>query len=321
MSETSAPVALHDRPVPDCRVVVLGEALLDVIRRADGGVSSAPGGSAANVALTLGRLGHRPTLITCLGADEAGLRVRDWLGASDVHVAWGEGAVDRTSTSTACLDLDGSATYEFDITWNPEIALPVGVQLVHTGSLATLLEPGAEAVLAAVQHHRSTATITYDPNIRPALVSDWTRTRRSVERWVRLADLVKVSDEDLRWLYPENDPLTVAANWQSSGPAVVVLTTGERGAMAVSASGVAITQGQRVSVVDTVGAGDAFMGSLISQVVHAGLAGASQRGRLRNIDREVLHSMLRRSSEVAAITVTREGANPPYAAELAGSSR
>jgi fructokinase len=306
-------------------VVIIGEALIDVIRHRDGSVSASPGGSAANVALTLGRLGHRPTLITFLGGDESGQRVRAWLNASDVEVSTGthgddEEAPFSTSTSTARLDASGGATYEFDISWDPEVTVADGVQLVHTGSLATLLQPGADTVLAAVQQQRSTATITYDPNIRPALITDWPRTRQHVERWVRLADIVKVSDEDLQWLYPENDPLTVAANWQASGPAVVVLTSGARGATAISRAGMVVAEGQRVAVVDTVGAGDAFMGCLIGQVLHAGLAGARQRKRLHDVERDLLQSMLHRSCEVAAITVTREGANPPRVAELIGST-
>lgn len=297
-------------------MAVIGETLVDVIRRFDGGVSSRPGGSAANVALTLGRLGHRPRLITCLGADESGLRLRDRLHASDVHVTSVGGATRHTSTATALLDADGSATYEFDVAWEPDIELTPGVELVHTGSLGTLLDPGAHAVRAAVREHRSTSTITYDPNVRPDLVTDWTLARESVEGWVRLADIVKVSDEDLRWLYPDDDPVDVIADWQASGPPLVVLTTGARGATAVSAAGTVTTEGHRVVVVDTVGAGDAFAGSFIGQIVQAGLAGARHRGRLRTLDREVLRSMLRRSCEVAALTVTREGADPPWSHEL-----
>lgn len=301
-------------------IVIIGETLIDVIQRPDGSTSSRPGGSAANVALTLGRLGHQPTLLTCLGVDEYGQQLRDWLSASHVQLGAGQQSLPHTSTATAVLDRAGVATYTFDITWHLNTAPAAGTELVHTGSLAALLEPGADSVLAVILEQRPTATITYDPNIRAALVTDWTRTRERVERFVRLADVVKVSEEDLRWLYPESDPRSVVERWKASGPAVVILTMGGHGALGVFAGGSVMARGMDVSVVDTVGAGDAFMGSFIGQLVQVGLAGGGQREELRAIDQGLLHTMLRRSCDVAAITVTREGADPPYADELAVSS-
>ncbi|MGV8882218.1 MAG: PfkB family carbohydrate kinase [Rhodoglobus sp.] len=295
-------------------ILVVGEALVDVFLRADGGVDEAPGGSPANVALALGRLGHNPRLLTRLADDERGHSVRAWLEASAVKVT--AVSAPRTATATARLDATGAATYEFDLEWDLAGAEAASAGIVHTGSIAALMEPGATDVARILDEFHESALVTYDPNIRPALLGDASLVREQVEAIVARADLVKASDEDLLWMYPRQVPLDVARSWLASGPAVVVVTVGEGGAIAVSRSGMIVVEAQRVDVVDTVGAGDTFMGALIDGLVREGYRDASARTRLRDIRAEELRSILQFAAFAAAITVSRPGADPPRRDEL-----
>lgn len=301
-------------------VLAVGEALIDVVHRADGTVDELPGGSLANVALTLGRLGRDARLVTWIGDDAHGAALRDWLAASGVTLAPGSADADRTSVATAHLDAHGAATYEFDLEWQvpARTTVDAGTRALHTGSIAAVLEPGAAAVRELVASARATATVTYDPNARPALMGDPADARPRIEALVALADVVKVSDEDLAWLAPGTDPVAVARDWLALGPAVVVVTLGGEGAVAVTATGEQRVAAPRVQVVDTVGAGDSFMGALIDGLWDADLLGADRREALRAIDDATLADLLERCVAVAAITVSRAGANPPRRAELSG---
>ena len=301
-------------------MVVVGEALMDVVHGHDGLVQELPGGSAANVAITLARLGRVPTLVTCLGEDARGHRLRRWLNKSGVHIDPGSFGNGPTSTAVARLDATGSASYEFGISWNLDGRICPGADVLHTGSIATLLAPGAEVVTRWVTQARSQATIIFDPNLRPSILGDRAGVRRSVEGFVGLADAVKVSDEDLRWLYPGRDPLDAVLEWHSRGPGLVVLTAGANGALAASAAGLVSCPAPRVTVVDTVGAGDTFTGALVDGLLRAGLAGACARDRLRAVPTALTRELLQRCAAAAAVTVSRRGANPPHATELSASS-
>ena len=302
---------------PERRVLVVGEALVDLVHRADGSRDEAPGGSPANVALTLGRLGRYPHLLTSLGDDDRGLAVRRWLEGSGVRVSAGSATGAHTSTATALLDAAGAATYEFDLAWAVDTDLADVADVLHVGSIATVLEPGASDVAWLVGDRRATATITFDPNIRPALIDDAAAARSRVEQLMRLADVVKVSDEDLRWLHPDRSLTDAAAAWLAAGPAVVVVTLGGEGAFALTATGLASVRAPQVTVVDTVGAGDTFMGALIDGLIDADLVGADRRAALRDIPLGLLEGIMRRSADAAAVTVSRPGADPPTRAELA----
>lgn len=302
------------------RALVVGEALVDVVQRPDGERAEHPGGSPANVAIGLGRLGRRVDLLTWIAADPYGDLVREHLAASGVRVLDGDRAPERTPVATAHLDDEGAATYEFDLTWDLPGSWPEDegdAAVVHTGSIAAVLAPGGERVAALLAERRERSTLTYDPNLRPALMGDPERTLPVVERLVGLADVVKVSDEDLAWLHPGVAPVEIARDWVTRGPALVVVTLGGEGALAVTASGAELTVlAPEVTVADTVGAGDSFMSGLIDGLWSADLLGAGARERLHAVDADTVERVLVRCAAIAAITVSRSGANPPTRAEL-----
>lgn len=212
-------MALAAVPAP---ALVIGEALIDVLVEPGGRRREVPGGSPANVALGLGRLGHPVRFATRIGRDRYGDLLLRHLRESGVELTPGSVDGGPTSTATALLDSRGAATYDFDITWAPTPEA-VGAVLtgapahVHTGSIATALTPGADTVLAAVETARAAATVSYDPNLRPALLGPPERERDRVERLVAASDVVKASDEDLAWLYPGRDAAEVASRWAEGG--------------------------------------------------------------------------------------------------------
>lgn len=316
---------VEDAPAKDVdreerRALIIGEALIDVVRRADGTLTEHPGGSPANVALGLARLGRGVDLLTWFGRDPYGSLITEHLAASGVTIVPGSDGAAWTSVAAATIDADGGASYVFDLAWHvPErwASPPVPPLVVHTGSIAAVLEPGAPDVAHIVAAHRGSATITYDPNLRPSLMPPAEATRPVVEALVELADVVKVSDEDLAWLDPATEPLDLARRWATAGPGLVVVTHGGNGATVLTPDGRELTiPAPRVVVADTVGAGDSFMGGLIDGLWSAGLLGADRRGALRAAGDVALQEVLTRCAQIAAITVSRPGADPPRRAEL-----
>lgn len=304
------------------RALVVGESLIDVVHRLDGEVSEHAGGSPMNVAIGLARLGRGVDLLTWYGKDARGELIADHLAASGVAVVPGSDGAARTPVAIARIGQEGGASYEFDVSYqvpSPWTAPPAAPLVVHTGSIATMIAPGGADIAHILAAHRPTATITYDPNLRPSLMPPAEQTRPVVAHLVSLADVVKVSDEDLGWLAPGVDPLTTAQEWLALGPAAVVVTLGGSGAVALTALGDRVqVRAPVVTVADTVGAGDSFMGGLIDGLWSAGLLGGEQRDALRGADPTVWRTVLERCVRIAAITVSRTGANPPTAAELDG---
>ncbi|MGW7584884.1 carbohydrate kinase family protein [Kitasatospora sp. NPDC054768] len=288
---------------PASPVLVIGECVADIVRSGAAPDRVHPGGSPANVAYGLARLGRPAVLLTELGPDANGLLIRRHLESAGVRVRAAE--VARTPSAVVELDGQGRARYTFDIRWTlPPTELAEPPAAIHLGSIAAVTEPGAGSVLALVERWRGRAWISYDPNVRPALMGDRAESVRRVERWVALSDLVKASDEDLAWLYPGEPPEAVAERWLALGPAVVAVTLGAEGAFARTAGGGhAEAAALPVPVADTVGAGDSFMAAFL----HARTAGAD------------LAVCLTHGVTAAALTVARPGANPPSAAELAAA--
>ena len=305
-------------------LTVIGEGLVDVVQR-NSGIEAHVGGSPLNVAVGLARLGHPVQFVGRYGRDAYGESVAAHLRASSVMLPLAPDALP-TSVATALVDADGAASYTFDLAWElPGLGdrLPFmlqGTTLLHTGSIATMLAPGAAEVLAAVEHAHPASTISFDPNCRPSIITDADYARRQAEKFVTLSDIVKASDEDLAWLYPGVDPLESARRWLTlggaEGPAVVVVTRGATGPWGITAAGEAEFAAPRVDVADTVGAGDSFMAALLSGVVDRGLDGAQNRADLRALPAEGLTALLAHASRAAAVTVSRAGANPPTRAEL-----
>ncbi|MFF8501374.1 carbohydrate kinase [Streptomyces anulatus] len=297
-------------------LLVVGECVADIVRLPDRAARVHPGGSPANVAYGLARLGHRAVLLTQLGPDGNGRLIREHLASGGVDVRT-DGSTAPTPSAAVTLDGAGQASYAFDVSWTlaPVAVEPAPVH-VHTGSIGAVVEPGSTTVLDIVRAARATATVSYDPNVRPALMGDHAAAVRRVEECVGLSDLVKASDEDLEWLYPGEEPERVAARWLGRGPAVVLVTRGGAGALAVLPGGRITVPAPAVDVVDTVGAGDAFMSGTLHALAAHGLLGPGARDRLHAVDRGTVTDVLRHAVAAAAVTVSRAGANPPGADEL-----
>jgi fructokinase len=302
------------------RTLVLGESLIDIVHRPDGSSQEHVGGSPANVAVGLARLGHDVTFATMIGDDERGVRIADLLDDEGVRLTDGSLSGRPTSVATSTLDATGAATYSFDLAWEVNVGQSLeGLTHVHTGSIAATLEPGASAVLAAIQSARPHATISYDPNARPTLMGDPHEVRAKMEQLIGLSDVVKASDEDIAWLYGAAPVPEVLRLWGQLGPALVVMTRGDKGALIRLNFGGELTSvdAPTVAVVDTVGAGDSFMAGLLSGLLEAGLVGGLEaRERLRTAALAEVRPSIDRALACAAITVSRPGADPPHLTEL-----
>jgi fructokinase len=305
------------------RTLVIGESLIDIVHRPDGSTREHVGGSPANVAVGLARLGHEVTLATKIGDDERGTRIATRLDQEGVALTEGSIAERPTSVATSTLDETGAAVYTFDLAWELSEDQPLeGLAHVHTGSIAATLEPGASVVLSTLQSARPSATISYDPNARPSLMGDPHGVRAKIEQLIGLSDVVKASDEDIAWLYDGAPLPDILRLWGLLGPALVVVTRAEKGAVI----GLTITgeltsvEAPIVEVMDTVGAGDSFMAGLLSGLLEASLLGGIQaRERLRSASLADVRPAVDRALACAAITVSRAGAAPPYLADLTTS--
>jgi fructokinase len=299
------------------RALVIGEALIDIVERDGRVLGEHVGGSPLNVAVGLGRLDRGVDFLTHIGDDERGRRIVDYVEASGVRLVPGSITAAHTPTASARIDETGAATYTFDIEWQltgtPEVAPPL---IAHTGSIAGFLGPGCLATAALLDAYHLAATITFDPNVRPALITDREQAIGRIDRLVERADLVKVSDEDLRWIDPSRSPEEIATAWQAVGPSIVAVTMGGQGAFAVCAAGVVRVAARPVEVVDTVGAGDSFMTGLIDALWSLNLLGADRREHLARIDVDTLDGVLQEAALASALTVSRAGADLPDRAAL-----
>ncbi|MFE3110693.1 carbohydrate kinase [Kitasatospora indigofera] len=297
--------------------LVIGECVADIVRVPGRADVAHPGGSPANVAYGLARLGRPVTLLTQLGRDPMGSLIGAHLRSAGVRVLTDGRPEVRTPTAVVSLDGEGRASYAFDFDWTLRaVEPPAAPRHVHLGSVAAVREPGAATVVALAERLRAAASVSYDPNIRPALSGDRAGALGRVERCVALSDLVKASDEDLAWLYPGEPVERVAARWLAAGPAVVVVTRGGDGAVGFTRSAEVARPAVRTTVVDTVGAGDSFMSATLDALAARSLLGAPARAALAALDGPALADVLAQAALAAAVTVSRAGANPPDAAEL-----
>jgi fructokinase len=276
-------------------ITVAGEALIDLVDEGGGRYGAHPGGSPANVAVGLARLGVPCSMLARVSTDALGDQLMSHLAGNGVSLRDVVRAAEPTTLALASLDAAGQAAYSFyvqgtaDWQWRrgelPDI-LPPDVSALHAGSLALALSPGARAVedLLAGERARGKVTISIDPNIRPHLAARRADEVARVERQIRLAHIVKASEEDAGWLYPGAGCEAVARAWQQLGPALVVITLGARGAYALAPDGTGVWRPARtVQIADTVGAGDAFCAGLLDALWRRSLLGVVS-GRLATPD-------------------------------------
>lgn len=288
-------------------VVVVGEALVDIVVSPQGTVEY-PGGSPANVAYGLGRLGVPTGLLTSIADDHHGGAIEQHLGSAGVALLPGSRGSGRTATATATLASDGSARYDFDIDWDLPRTAPGSLpKILHTGSIATFLAPGAAVVRGLLEQSHERCVVTYDPNIRPALVGSHGAAVGIFEELLPFTEVVKLSDEDARWLYPRLTPEETAQRILGLGPALVAVTLGAEGSLLSTRAAQVSVPSVPSAVVDTIGAGDSYMSALIYGLLMRGADGLAP---------SVLESLGRMAAKAAAITVRRAGANPPTSDEL-----
>jgi fructokinase len=306
-------------------VAVAGEVLVDLVPAdPDGHYEAVPGGSPANVAVGLARLGVPTRMLARLADDPLGRRLRAHLGENSVELGHTILAGEPTSLAVVELGADGVAEYDFrvdgtaDWQWTDaelDTALASDsdgtVVALHSGSLALTTPPGDAALLRLMARGRDTATVSYDPNCRPLLMGAPADMLARVHEVLGLADVVKISTADLEWLLPGSEPQDVITAWLSRGPGLVVVTLGGDGVLAGTAAGLRRRPARQVTVVDTVGAGDAFSGGLLAGLHRRALLGAVARPSLAALAGVELDALLDEAVAVAALACTRRGADPP----------
>jgi fructokinase len=295
-------------PGTTSRFVVVGEALVDIVRPVGAEPTHAPGGSPMNVAVGLARLDVPTTLVTELGEDPHGTLVVDHVRSCGVDLTSDSvRAGHRTSTATAHIGDDGAATYDFDLTWALDLRrLPPDATGLHVGSLGAVLVPGRAAVLDLLEQARAAGLfVSYDPNVRPAFLPTWDE----VAEVARYADVVKLSDEDLELLRPGAATAEVARDLLAGEQThLVVVTRGPQGSMAFTTETHVEVAAPPTDLVDTVGAGDSFMAALVAVLL--------EWGNPRELSADRLRTLIEAAGLAAAITCSRRGANPPTRREL-----
>lgn len=292
--------------------LVIGEALIDEVVEGDR-VSRHPGGSPANVALGLARLDVVTRFHTAIGNDPDGERIQRYLSKPGVILTAGSVTNMPTSRAMAMLGQEGSATYRFTLSWDPNHLDDLGSpKLIHTGSLGAFLQPGSDVTRDIIRRGRSRGALTtFDPNIRPSLLPEPDRTLASFEDLAFCTQLTKLSDEDAEYLYPGMPPEDVLDLLVEGGVSVAAITRGDKGAYLASGGNRVSIPSLRTRVADTVGAGDSFMAALIWALT---FDGAGWDGGQISADR--LEAIGGTAAQAAAITVSRPGADLPYLAEL-----
>jgi fructokinase len=311
----------------DPAVVVAGDALIDLTPtttvRGHLAYVPHPGGSCLNIAVGLRRLGVPTAFLARLSSDAFGQMLRNHLVASDVQPGYFVDTDDLTTLAAVHLR-DGQATYSFhavgaaDRGLLPEHLrpLPAGSAL-HLGSIALMLEPVASTLERLLRQEAGHRAVSLDPNVRPSLIQNREAYLHRFEGWVQLVDIVKLSAEDLSWLYPDRSEKKVVAEWHTAGIPLVIVTHGEDGASASTPWAAARVPAPSVAVVDTVGAGDAFMSGALAHLHQRRLLA---RDALRSLDAAGLTDLLETACLVAADTCTRAGAEPPRRRFLAARS-
>lgn len=303
-------------------ILTCGEALIDMLPRTSdkGEPAFAPyaGGAVFNTAIALGRLGAPVGFFSGLSSDLFGDQLRDGLAASNVDVSPAHTA-NRPTTLAFVRLVDGQATYAFydENTAGrmlTEADLPTtDAQALFFGGISLVGEPCGSAYEALQTREAPTRVTMIDPNIRPGFITDEAPYRARIDRMVAQADIVKLSDEDLHWLMGSGDSAALAAKILTLGPKLVCITEGAKGATGYTASETVQVQATQVRVADTVGAGDTFNAGVLAALHQSGTL---TKPGIATLDATTIRSALTLGTKAAAITVSRAGANPPWAREL-----
>ena len=297
------------------QVWVCGEVVIDLIP--DGTERKAVvGGGPANTAKALSKLAITTQFIDGISTDKYGQMalhelekdgvLLDFVKFSDKPTCLAIVSLNSKGGATYEFLIDGTATFDFTPEWLPNL-LEVKPSLLHIGTLVTAIEPAASVLHAWASIVKNVAPIVFDPNIRPAVMADRSEYVRQVERWIEISSAVKVSDDDIYWLYPDKSIDDVANQWLTMGPELVVVTFGDKGLSGYRKGEKVSVDAKQVVVADTVGAGDTVGAILVEAIVEEGLA---------NLRGQLLISKLERAAKAAAITVSRTGALPPGRDEI-----
>ena len=296
---------------------VCGEVLIDLIPRGEKKIAIV-GGGPANTAKALALLGFDSYFIDGISSDAFGEKAKAELLYAGVNLKYAHFTDKPTCTADVSLDaagvasyvfaIEGSATFDFAHDWLPD-PLEIKPAVLQIGTLATIVEPAATILLEWARKVATVAPIVFDPNVRSSVVSDRTKYQAAVARWTAISAVIKVSEDDLAWLYPEREQSDIAAQWLNEGAQLVIITKGSYGLIGITKEGSVTVPGVKVEVADTVGAGDTVGAIVVEAIVERGLA--ALRG-------EVLREVLTRAAKAASITCSRAGANPPSRAEIEG---
>ena len=306
-------------------ILSCGEALIDMLPRTstEGEAAFAPyaGGAVFNTAIALGRLGAPAGFLCGISTDLFGQVLIDTLAASKVDASLAIRS-DRPTTLAFVTLVNGQASYAFYdentagrmITAADMPALPDSVTTLFFGGISLMVEPVGAAYQALMEREAGSGRVMMiDPNIRPSFIRDVPAYRARIARMIALSDIVKISDEDLQWLEGAGDLATLAARLLAAGPKLVFVTEGVKGAHAFAARDAVFLPARKVEVADTVGAGDTFNAGVLAALHRAGLL---TRPGLAGIGAGALRAALDLGIRAAAVTVSRSGANPPWAHEL-----
>jgi fructokinase len=296
---------------------VCGEVLIDLIPRGDKKVAIV-GGGPANTAKALALLGFDSYFIDGISTDAYGQKAKAELLYDGVNLKYAHFTDKPTCTADVTLDnagvasyifsIDGSATFDFAHDWLPD-PLEIKPAVLQIGTLATIVQPAAGILHEWASKVAEVAPIVFDPNIRSSVLSDRDQYQAAVAKWTAISAVIKVSEDDLAWLYPDREQLDVAAQWLEEGAALVIITKGSYGLIGITAQGSVTVPGVKVEVADTVGAGDTVGAIVVEAIVERGLA---------SLQGDILKDVLTRAAKAASITCSRAGANPPTRAEIEG---
>jgi len=290
--------------------------LIDLIPGSDGVRVPHVGGGPANTAKALARLGHDVQFIDGISTDEYGVAARKELLDDEVKLDLALTSDKPTCLAIISLDanggasyefkIDGTATFDFDLKWLPDPSR-FKPQVLHIGTLVTVIQPGADVLYDWAMQVAEFAPIVFDPNIRPSVMGDHDLYEAAVEKWAALSSVIKVSDDDMAWLYPGQKYEDVAQRWLTDGAALVVVTRGSNGIVGFTQEGAVEVDGAKITVADTVGAGDTVGAIIVEAMVEKGILALTG---------DVLKATLHRAAVAAGITCSRKGAQPPYKHEL-----